>query len=60
MDRREWKTAQNSLKREIRKNGRTRWRQFMEEITQDDDGPNKHKGLWKMSRNGAGRRVVAE
>jgi hypothetical protein len=50
VDRREWKSAQNSLKREIRKNGRTRWRQFMEEITQDDNGPNKHKGLWKMSK----------
>jgi hypothetical protein len=49
-DRAEWKRNRNALGHELRKNARTRWRKYIEEITQDSEGKNKHKGLWKMSK----------
>jgi hypothetical protein len=50
VDEENWKRNRNALDREMRRNARTRWRKFIEGITQDADGKNKHKGLWKMSK----------
>ena len=45
-----WKRNRNALDREMRRNARTHWRKYIEEITQNAEDKNKHKGLWKMSK----------
>ena len=47
----DWKRARNQLQREIRRNGRTRWRKMVADLTSNPENPEyKHnKGLWKLS-----------
>ena len=48
----QWKRQRNQLQQEMRRNGRTRWRKLVEELT-DEAGHQGHphnRGLWRLSR----------
>ena len=51
-DEQEWKRNRNSLRREMRSNGRTRWRKLIQTLTEDEGHPDHphNKGLWKLNK----------